>query len=36
MTWDSYLNKRLVRRERMAHMRVLVKDVQQLLGLQAR
>ncbi len=36
LTWDSYLNKRLVRRERMAHMRVLVKDVQQLLGLQAR
>lgn len=36
LTWESYLNKRLVRREPMAHMRVLVKDVQQLLGLPAR
>ncbi|MEM9121871.1 MAG: FAD-dependent monooxygenase [Pseudomonadota bacterium] len=36
LTWEAYLNKRLVRREPMAHMRVLVKDIQQLLGLTAR
>jgi geranylgeranyl reductase len=36
LTWESYLNKKLVRREPLAHMRVLVKDVQQLLGLAAR
>ncbi len=35
LTWDAYLNKRLVRRERRAHMRVFAKDVRQLLGLSA-
>ncbi|MEN0000374.1 MAG: geranylgeranyl diphosphate reductase [Pseudomonadota bacterium] len=33
LTWESYLNKRLVRKEPMAHMRVMVKDIKQLLGL---
>lgn len=33
LTWESYLNKKLVKREPMAHLRVLVKDIQQLLGL---
>ena len=33
LTWDAYLNKRLVRREPMAHMRVFAKDLRQLLGL---
>lgn len=32
LTWESYLNKRWVRRDPMAHMRVLAKDVRQLLG----
>ncbi|MEM0900105.1 MAG: geranylgeranyl diphosphate reductase [Pseudomonadota bacterium] len=33
LTWESYLNKRLVKREPMAHLRVLIKDIQQLLGM---
>lgn len=33
LTWESYLNKKLVKREPLAHLRVLIKDVQQLLGL---
>lgn len=36
LTWESYLNKRLVRREPLAHLRVFVKDVRQLIGLPAR
>ncbi len=36
LTWESYLNKKLVRKEPLAHLRVLVKDVQQLLGIAAR
>ncbi len=36
LTWESYLNKRLVRRDPMAHLRVFSKDLQQLLGLSAR
>lgn len=36
LTWESYLNKKLVRKEPLAHMRVLIKDVQQLLGIAAR
>ncbi len=36
LTWESYLNKKLVKRERMAHFRVFLKDMQQLLGLTAR
>lgn len=35
LTWESYLNKRLVRRDPLAHLRVFVKDVRQLLGFQA-
>ncbi|MEM9731893.1 MAG: geranylgeranyl diphosphate reductase [Pseudomonadota bacterium] len=33
LTWDSYMNKRLVRREPMAHLRVFIKDMGHLLGL---
>ncbi|MEL6435897.1 MAG: geranylgeranyl diphosphate reductase [Pseudomonadota bacterium] len=33
LTWESYLNKRLVKKEPMAHLRVMIKDVKQLLGL---
>ncbi len=33
LTWESYLNKRLVRRNLSAHVRVFVKDMRQLLGL---
>jgi len=36
LTWESYLNKKLVKQERMAHFRVFIKDMQQLLGLTAR
>ena len=36
LTWESYLNKRLVRRDPMAHLRVFSKDLQQLLGLSTR
>ena len=36
LTWESYLNKRLVRREPMAHLRVLAKDIRQLLSPAAR
>ncbi len=35
LTWESYLNKKLVRRDPLAHLRVFLKDVRQLLGLQA-
>ena len=33
LTWESYLNKRLVRRDPMAHVRVFLKDLGQLSGL---
>ena len=33
LTWDAYMNKRLVRREPLAHLRVFVKDMGHLLGL---
>jgi geranylgeranyl reductase len=33
LTWESYLNKKLVRRDPAAHLRVLVKDIRHLLGL---
>jgi geranylgeranyl reductase len=33
LTWESYLNKRLVRRDPMAHARVFMKDLGQLSGL---
>ncbi len=36
LTWESYLNKKLVKQERMAHLRVFIKDMQQLLGIAAR
>ena len=31
LTWESYLNKKLVRRDPMAHIRVFLKDMRQLL-----
>lgn len=33
LTWDSYMNKRLTRRDPAAHLRVFVKDMRHLLGL---
>ncbi|MFD0917834.1 geranylgeranyl diphosphate reductase [Pseudahrensia aquimaris] len=33
LTWESYMNKRLVKREPMAHVRVFFKDLSHLLGL---
>ena len=33
LTFDAYMNKRLVRRRPMAHVRIFVKDVAHLLGL---
>jgi geranylgeranyl reductase len=33
LTFDAYMNKRLVRRKPMAHLRIFVKDVAHLLGL---
>lgn len=33
LTWDSYMNKELVRSEPAAHMRVLMKDIAHLTGL---
>ncbi|MEM1378516.1 MAG: geranylgeranyl diphosphate reductase [Pseudomonadota bacterium] len=33
LTWESYLNKRLVKKEPMAHLRVMIKDIKQLLGM---
>jgi len=33
LTWESYLNKKLVRRDPMAHLRIFVKDVGHLLGI---
>ena len=36
LTWESYLNKRLVRRDPLAHLRVFAKDVGQLLGVTGR
>lgn len=35
LTWESYLNKKLVRRDPLAHLRVFVKDMRQLFGLWA-
>jgi len=35
LTWQSYMNKELVRRDPFAHLRVFVKDVGHLLGLVA-
>ncbi|QLF68504.1 geranylgeranyl diphosphate reductase [Peteryoungia desertarenae] len=36
LTWESYLNKRLVKRDPYAHLRVFIKDLRQLVGLPAR
>jgi len=33
LTWESYLNKKLVRKDPMAHLRIFIKDVGHLLGL---
>jgi geranylgeranyl reductase len=33
LTWDAYMNKRLVRKKPMAHVRVFFKDIAHLLGL---
>lgn len=33
LTWESYLNKKLVRRDPLAHIRVFIKDTRELLGL---
>ncbi len=33
LTWESYLNKKLVGRDPMAHVRVFIKDVGHLLGI---
>jgi geranylgeranyl reductase len=33
LTWDSYLHKRIVWKDPMAHVRVFIKDVAHLLGL---
>jgi geranylgeranyl reductase len=35
LTWESYLNKKLVRRDPLAHLRVFAKDLQQLFGMAA-
>lgn len=33
LTWDAYMNKQLVRRKPMAHVRIFMKDMGHLLGL---
>lgn len=33
LTWESYMHKRMAKRERMAHLRVYWKDLKQLVGL---
>jgi geranylgeranyl reductase len=33
LTWDSYMNKRLTRKDPLAHVRIFFKDVAHLLGL---
>ncbi|MBO6551258.1 MAG: geranylgeranyl diphosphate reductase [Roseitalea sp.] len=32
LTWEGYLNKKLVRRDPLAHLKIMVKDTAQLLG----
>ena len=36
LTWDSYMNKRLTRRDPMAHVRIFFKDLAHLLGYRGR
>jgi geranylgeranyl diphosphate/geranylgeranyl-bacteriochlorophyllide a reductase len=33
LTWESYLDKKIVRREPMAHLRVFLKDMSHLMGI---
>ena len=35
LTWEAYMNKQLVRRDPMAHVRIFVKDLGHLFGLKA-
>jgi geranylgeranyl reductase len=35
LTWEAYMNKELVRRDPMAHVRIFFKDLGHLLGLKA-
>jgi geranylgeranyl diphosphate/geranylgeranyl-bacteriochlorophyllide a reductase len=32
LTWEAYMNKRLVRRKPIAHVRIFFKDLAHLLG----
>ncbi|MEZ5800516.1 MAG: geranylgeranyl diphosphate reductase [Nitratireductor sp.] len=36
LTWEGYLNKKLVRRDPLAHLRIAIKDLGQLIGLAPR
>ena len=36
LTWESYLDKKIVMKDPIAHIRIFLKDMQQLLGLTAR
>ena len=33
LTWDSYMNKKITKRDPMAHVRVFFKDMAQLVGM---
>jgi len=33
LTWEGYMNKKLVRRDPLAHAKIFFKDTAQLLGL---
>jgi geranylgeranyl reductase len=33
LTWESYMNKKLTRKDPLAHVRIFFKDVAHLLGL---
>jgi geranylgeranyl reductase len=35
LTWEAYMNKKLVRRDPMAHVRIFIKDLGHLFGLKA-
>ena len=36
LTWDAYMNKKLVRKKPMAHVRIFFKDLAHLVGLAPR
>ena len=36
LTWDAYMNKKLVRRKPLAHVRIFFKDLAHLVGLAPR